>query len=567
MRHHKKFEVGDMRKIGLMLALLILPIALMMPGADAHAEAGPTKMTCARPEPGSVVPPPPDLYSSKGVLNVALNYVTSLDANNLTLLCFMTPDGIESPTLHVNPGDTLNITLTNTVPRTPSNARHEPMAEPLEHCGADTMEVGAVNIHFHGMNVAPKCHSDEVIRTMVNPGETFTYSIAIPKDEPPGMYWYHPHVHGTSSADVQAGATGAIVVEGIENVQPQVAKLPSRILVMRDQKLLPAGSANSPNADGPKTPPAPSWDVSINYVPIVYPSLVPATMIVPPGRKEFWRVVNASADTIDDLVLKFDGVAQTVQIVALDGVATGSQDSEHHGKLMPVNDVYIPPAGRAEFIIPPIPATVKHVTLETLKIDTGPAGDVDIHRVLAVIHPGDAMSAPMASMASMPDVSAPPGPQRFEDLDKATVTAVRHLYFSEIFPDPNDPDDALFYITVKGQTPELFDPNAPPAITTTQGAVEDWVIENQTQEVHEFHIHQIHFQLREISGVPVPIGQRQFRDTFQVPYWSGKGPYPSIKVRMDFRGKVVGDFVYHCHILDHEDRGMMAIIRVQPATK
>src|SRR5581483_12157253 len=83
-------------------------------------------------------------------------------------------------------------------------------------------------------------------------------------------------------------------------------------------------------------------------------------------------------------------------------------------------------------------------------------------------------------------------------------------------------------------------------------------------EVHEFHMHQIHFLLLERNGKPVPPDQRQFRDTVQVGYWDGEHKYPSVKLRMDFRGAVVGDFVYHCHILDHEDGGMMAIIRVLP---
>jgi FtsP/CotA-like multicopper oxidase with cupredoxin domain len=82
--------------------------------------------------------------------------------------------------------------------------------------------------------------------------------------------------------------------------------------------------------------------------------------------------------------------------------------------------------------------------------------------------------------------------------------------------------------------------------------------------VHEFHIHQIHFLVLQVNGKDVPPSERQWRDTYQVPYWTGPGPYPSIKVRMDFRGAVTGDFVYHCHILDHEDRGMMAILRVLP---
>ncbi len=77
-------------------------------------------------------------------------------------------------------------------------------------------------------------------------------------------------------------------------------------------------------------------------------------------------------------------------------------------------------------------------------------------------------------------------------------------------------------------------------------------------------MHQIHFMLLAINGVPVPKEQQQLLDMVQVPYGTGSAPYPSVTVRMDFRGPDVGDFVYHCHILAHEDGGMMAIIRVVP---
>ena len=121
----------------------------------------------------------------------------------------------------------------------------------------------------------------------------------------------------------------------------------------------------------------------------------------------------------------------------------------------------------------------------------------------------------------------------------------------------------------------LFDPNNPPAITTVQGSVEDWTIQNQTLENHEFHIHQIHFLVEsqnnfEINGSqPNPSIQQQVIDTIQVPFWDGNPnhPYPSVTVRMDFRGADVGDFVYHCHIAEHEDDGMMAIIRVMPSSR
>ena len=192
----------------------------------------------------------------------------------------------------------------------------------------------------------------------------------------------------------------------------------------------------------------------------------------------------------------------------------------------------------------------------TQNIDTGPDGDNDPARPIAALLP---VAAILPALPQLPSVAGPPWKQRFEGLKTAPVTGYHLVYFSE-----NNPL-SQFFITADNQTPALFDPNVPPAITTTQGSVEDWLVENRTLENHEFHIHQIHFLLMERDGVPVPPEEQQFLDTIDVPYWSGSGPYPSVKVRMDFRGPDIGDFVFHCHILEHEDRGMMQIIRVLPA--
>jgi FtsP/CotA-like multicopper oxidase with cupredoxin domain len=107
--------------------------------------------------------------------------------------------------------------------------------------------------------------------------------------------------------------------------------------------------------------------------------------------------------------------------------------------------------------------------------------------------------------------------------------------------------------------------SSPPAITTINGFVE-WTIEHRAEEAHGFHMHQIHFQLLQRNGETLPSDQQQFLDTVQVPSWSGTGPYSSITVKMDFRGEITGDFVYHCHIFRHEDGGMTAIVRVLPRT-
>jgi FtsP/CotA-like multicopper oxidase with cupredoxin domain len=511
---------------------------------------------CPRFPVGSSVTQPQDLFSEHGLLRVNFNYATTVDQNGNTLFCFVTESGSQSPTLHVHPGDRLLIRLTNTVPAAASTAMAA-MPEmivsgrPSNTCGAATMTASSVNIHYHGTNTPPTCHQDEVIHTMINSGETFQYDVQFPADEPPGLYWYHPHIHGISEAAVQGGASGALIVEGIQNVNPELSGLPQQLLIIRDNPVpgnpAPGGSI-------------PSWDLSLNYVPVPSPAFTPAILRMKPSEKQFWRVLNASADTIIDLQLQYDGNPQPLEVVALDGVPTGSQDGTSRGKSISETDILLAPAARAEFIVTGPSASVRKATLMTLNVDTGPDGDNDPTRPIASIQASNTAPDPPLSL---PYASDPPHKQRFAKLDRERPTAERKLYFSEVLSDPSDPNSPTnFFITVDGQTPTLFSADNPPAIVTTQGSVEDWTIENRSLENHEFHIHQIHFLLLEQNGVPVNNGQ--YLDMLQVPYWSGSGPYPSVKVRMDFRGPLIGDFVYHCHILGHEDNGMMAIIRVKP---
>jgi FtsP/CotA-like multicopper oxidase with cupredoxin domain len=227
----------------------------------------------------------------------------------------------------------------------------------------------------------------------------------------------------------------------------------------------------------------------------------------------------------------------------------GSQDGTAGGKRVWASDVLVAPAARAEFIVTCPSSSVQSAALMTLNVDTGPDGDNDPTRPIAAIHASD-------------DAPELPHKQRFAGLEREKPSAERTLYFSEVISDPSHPSSPTnFFVTVDGQTPALFSPDNPPAIVTTQGAVEDWSIENRSMENHEFHIHQIHFLVLEQNGIPLNDGQ--YLDTIQMPYWPGFGPYPSAKLRMDFRGQLVGDFVYHWHILGNEGRGMMAIIRVK----
>ncbi len=533
-------------------------ICFLLPdGASAQ-----TNQPCPRYAAGSTIVEPEDLFSSGGVLRLDLTYETRVDAYGNTLYCFMNSDGAESPTLHVHPGDRLVITFRNGLPASLSSNSANAMPGMImtgsasNACGAVVMNNTSVNIHYHGTNTPPVCHQDEVITTLVNSGESFEYHVHFPLHEPPGLYWYHPHVHGIAEAAVLGGASGAIIVEGIENINPAAAGLPERVMIVRDNPV-----PGNPTPGGA----VPSWDISLNYSPVPYPAFTPVVVPMKPLRKQFWRVVNASADTILDLQLQYDGKAQGLQVVALDGVPTGSQDGTARGTIVTQTDILLAPAARAEFIVTGPGPSVRNATLFTLNVDTGPDGDNDPQRPIAVIQAS--ANAPEPSLIVNAASAAPEFPQgqRFAGLAAETVTARRKLYFSEVLSNPSDPNSPTnFFITVVGQTPVLFNPNNPPAIVTTQGSVEDWTIENRAMENHEFHIHQIHFLLVGQNGIPVLNGQ--YLDTINVPYWTGKGPYPSVTLRMDFRGPDVGDFVYHCHILGHEDSGMMAIIRVTRRT-
>jgi FtsP/CotA-like multicopper oxidase with cupredoxin domain len=406
------------------------------------------------------------------------------------------------------------------------------------------MGTNVTNIHFHGTNIAPVCGQDEVVHTLVQPGESFDYNVTIPLTEPPGLYWYHPHPHGISEGQVQGGATGALIVQGIQNVFPSLAGMPTRTLVIRDQ-LLPASEANDANI--------PAWDLSLNYVPVAYPAYTPAVIETVPGEQELWRVVNSAADTILNLQYMVNGTAQPMQVYAIDGYPLSS------GSASTMTTVQLGPGARAEFAVT-TPNIGDKAQLVTQYQDTGPDGDFDPSRPIANVVSQSGAPAP----AQMPGVNGSANTTLSSSLTGLTPAAHRNLYFSEVLQDPSNPNSPTsFFITEEGQTPALFTMGQAPNIVVHAGTVEDWTIENRAQEDHIFHIHQLHFQLLAVDGQAV--NDPAQRDTYDIPYWSGSGAYHSITVRMDFSDpNIVGTFVYHCHILEHEDGGMMGEIEVLP---
>lgn len=561
-----------------MAPLCALPQAATATDSDP-ARVAPVPNPCPRFKAGSVVQQPPALSSSDGVLNVRFSYQQTTDSVGRLLHCFMTEDGLESPTLHVKPGDTLNLTVTNNTPASPLGEVLDP-----PNCGDTTSEftppsngiasVGSsMNIHYHGTNVSPRCHGDNVTRTLINSGSTFQYNFRFPIDAPPGLYWYHPHVHGLTERDVLGGASGALVVDGIQNVQPAVAGLRPRVLVIRDQPQL-QGLAEGPGNCGNGIP---FQDLSVNYVPIDSTQLnsgivafTPATLHMMPEETQFWRVTNSTADTILDLQVLYDGRPQKLEIVGVDAVPVNSQDGEQPGDLIRVTQFRLPTGSRVEFLVKAPSPGVKVAQLVTNNINTGSAGDCDptrpIFNIALARHDDDDDN--VGDFTGLNSAQ-----QRFGGLSREPVSTTRVFQFSE------DDQNNQFFITQvsAGQQPMVFDANQPPAVVTTQGSVEKWIIQNVAQESHDFHLHQIHFKVLsqdnfKINGTTqAPAIEGQFLDVIDLPPWDNvknpNGPFPEVQLLMDFRGVDIGTFVYHCHILNHEDLGMMAIVQVNPKPK
>ena len=468
------------------LALGLGVAALLLCGAVSSSDsrtAGNLHRDCVRPVAGSTVSEPEDLRSANGVLRIELRYRKIFDENAHARYCYLAADGSEAPNLRVKPGDTVILSLKNEMAEGPGQRASSismksmplqmstgmamrgsgmPVSNP---CASAVMTPLSTNLHFHGLSVPPTCHQDDVLKTMVQPGDpAFEYHFQVPADQPAGLYWYHPHVHGFTSPQVLGGASGALIVEGIERSVPELAGLSERVFVIRDQDLL------NPNAEPVKTdsmpPPLvlrdgegdilnsgsgtgkPAKDLSINFVPVAYPEYKPAVITTKPVQRQLWRVLNASAITYLDLQVLVNGKAELVGVVSLDGVPIDyngqSWQSEQSGgsanRVLWQSHVLLPPAGRVEFIFKGVPENAR-ASLVTRSVDTGPAGENDPTRPLATIVATKDAPEPALHLAASP---APPPASTSTWIGNAKPVRVRKLYFSERPQYPANPNGPHF---------------------------------------------------------------------------------------------------------------------------
>ena len=442
------------------------------------------------------------------------------------------------PVFRISPGDSLDLTVVNhmlpesasaaAVPKTAAAKRTFVQAVPglFEGLGMETraktesirksmameMHVPAfyTNVHYHGFGVSPLESSDNVF-IVVNQGETFKYHVAIPTDHPTGLYWYHPHPHEISEAQVLGGMSGAIIIDGIEQQRPFLKGLRQRVMLLRHIRF-PGASADT---------------LSIN-------GTLGARIDIHPGERQFWRIANVGANANFHLTLG----GPNFLVVAQDGNLL--QDPTE------VSDLFIPPGARFEVVVTGPPAG--SYPFKTLAVQILDGVNFPTETTLATLVSGGTAQTALAKAAPQSRPDDRPG---VDEIRGAPVARRCTWTFTQTA------DASKFMINDKVYDMDRIDTQV------KLGTYEEWTIVNDSLELHTFHIHQTDYLVTAIDGEPVTMNHTQ--DTLNLPYkGTASTAIPhSVTIKIPFvNPAILGKFVFHCHVLSHEDRGMMANIVV-----
>jgi FtsP/CotA-like multicopper oxidase with cupredoxin domain len=533
-------------------------------------------------------------------------------------LCYTTNGSAEAPTIRVRLGSDLTITLRNEINdpaaidavtgpgklsiatgRVPRSEEFIPVTPGMKHHAT-----GATNLHVHGFAVPPVKPQDDVLNVCTDPAigpqrcgqRAFTYHFHIPADMTEGLYWYHPHVHGEVQAQMLMGLTGAIVVEGPQDDARRADGIDERVLIVRQTQDLDAGKTQAAAMTGAlpeshmqkPTRHAARSDtidtahellcgsnsgidaISLNGTPIPVGEAADSALAnfeIRTGRKQLWRILNAATDAFLDLALIDEkGKPLPLEVVARDG----SSLTDDAGAPLPLAATlasqFVPPSGRLEVLLAAPPPGVK-AYLVTHAVDTGCAGDRLPERRLAVV-----TSTGAATETAVAQVTQKARRSLFSGLIARPTGHQRVIAMAE-YPRPGLTDQVDFYIVERkpGAVLKPYGMGGPPAISVRAGTTEEWVIENWTNELHAFHIHQVHFRVLAIDGKPV--ANPPLLDVVNVPYAEATGYHSKegpvrpgrVRIKLYFPESLAGDIPFHCHLVDHEDNGMMSVLRVTPA--
>jgi FtsP/CotA-like multicopper oxidase with cupredoxin domain len=260
------------------------------------------------------------------------------------------------------------------------------------------------NVHTHGLNVSPLGNGDNIF-VHVDPGEIYRYEIALPADHLAGLFWYHPHAHGSSQFQVYNGMSGGLIVDGLLDPFPQLEDIADRTLLLKDTYVQDDGTIPPQDGDG-------DLDTGHSSARTVN-GLVDPTMRIQPNELQLWRIGNIGANRCYRLVLEGHELYEI------------ARDGNRHSRLVARQEILLPPSSRTEVLVRGGPEGL--YKLRSLYVSTGPVGDQYAEETLATLV---SLGPPVSTVALPTDSQFPPVP----DLRAAPVARTRESKFQEDEP-------------------------------------------------------------------------------------------------------------------------------------
>jgi suppressor of ftsI len=365
------------------------------------------------------------------------------------------------------------------------------------------------NLHFHGLDVSPLKNGDNVF-LHVHPGETFNYKIKIPERHV-GLFWYHPHMHGDVDQQIIGGMSGGIIIEGSDRLYPFLKRLTERVLLIKHH---PIGRADYQEL------------ITVN-------GLMAPTIPIRPGEAQFWQIGNIGADRF--LRVKIDRMPFCVI----------GRDGYFLPRPIRMEEVLLGPGQRVAAIVVGGQAGSHAFKSVAFKFDERQPSlpEVNLGTVVSQGAPADVAAAEANVSAQRVN-----GPLYVDVVRSSQIARRRTFAFSA------DPHKTAFFINDK-----VFDEHRTD-VTVKLGDTEEWTILNRDSQYHDFHIHQTGFLVTEVNGSPTHFDG--LRDTFSVPPLRNGKPGEAKLIIPFTNPEIVGRFVFHCHVVKHEDKGMMMTVEV-----
>ena len=369
-------------------------------------------------------------------------------------------------------------------------------------------------VHWHGIHL-PFIMDGSPFHP-VEPGDTFTYTFRI-HEGTAGTYWYHPHPHHRTAWQVGMGLYGGIIVRDPDDPLPDT--LTEQLLILSDNRFDEDGEIEFAEP-GSRQKRVDDMNGREGNVLFVNDEIMPE-LSIRSGEVQRWRIVNASGARIYRLALE----GHTFTHIGSDGGLF-----EHPRE---VDEIILSNGERAELLVHGTDQPGSKVILQDLPYDRympmWRPSDWDENNDLLTLRYTD--EHPVRDPFEVPETLRRIPELNIEDTTETRVMRMTNGKINSKTMDMNRVDE----------TAEL-------------GATEIWDIRNLVGMDHPFHLHGFQFQVIDRNGKPVE--QRKWEDTINVPGFETA----RFIVRYD---NYPGKWMFHCHILDHEDQGMMGVLEVK----